>query len=166
EGRVLLPEHSPALARAQEAGAEVDDDGSLLVARTVAAQGRSRAFLGGRSVPVALLGELAEELVTVHGQSEQVRLRSPRRQRQALDEFAGREHLATLATYRAAWAERTTLQSRRAEVVERADERAREAELLRLGLAEVERIDPQPGEDHALAAEAQRLGHVEDLRVA
>ncbi len=50
-----MPEGSPAVVRAEEAGAELDE-GTLLVSRTVSAEGRSRAHLGGRSVPVGLLG--------------------------------------------------------------------------------------------------------------
>ena len=166
EGRLLVPERSPVAERAAEAGAELDDDGSLVVLRTVAAEGRSRAFLGGRSVPQGVLAELADDLVTVHGQSDQARLRSPARQRQALDAFAGAGHGATLDAYRSTWAELGRLDEELADLTSRAQERAREAELLRLGLAEVERVDPQPGEDRELAAETERLANAEDLRAA
>ena len=88
EGRVVADSASLA-ARVDETGAVLDDDGSLLIVRTVAAQGRSRTHLGGRSVPQAVLADLAEDLVTIHGQSDQMRLRSPQRQREALDSFAG-----------------------------------------------------------------------------
>lgn len=171
EGRVVLPAASPALVRAEEAGAELDDDGSLLLVRTVGAggeggSGRSRAFVGGRSVPQAVLGELAAALVTVHGQADQARLRSPAHQREALDAFVGPQHAETLGRYRAAWSERARVDAELGELVGRAQDRSREAELLRLGLGEVERVDPQPGEDVALAEEAERLAHAEDLRAA
>ena len=165
EGCFVVDPTSPAALRAVEAGAELDD-GVLTVLRTVAAAGRSRAHLGGRTVPQAVLAELAEHLVTVHGQADQARLRSPVRQRAALDAFAGPEHGAVLDDYRAAWAERQRLAAELTELVDHAQDRARETELLRLGLAEVERVDPQPGEDLELAAEAERLGHAEDLRTA
>ncbi len=166
EGRIAVPGSSPVTERAVEAGAQLDDDGTLVVLRTVAAEGRSRAFLGGRSVPQAVLSELADDLVTVHGQADQARLRSPGRQRQALDAFAGVEHARTLAEYRTAWAELARLDEEIDDLTTRAQDRAREAELLRLGLAEVERVDPQPGEDVELAAETERLAHAEDLRAA
>jgi DNA repair protein RecN (Recombination protein N) len=171
EGRVLVPAGSPVLARAEEAGAALDEDGGLLLVRTVAAAtdgapGRSRAHLGGRSVPQAVLGELAESLITVHGQQDQARLRSPARQREALDAFAGDAHAAVLAEYRTAWTARGELQARIEDLTGRRQELAREAELLRLGLAEVERVAPQPGEDAALAEEVERLSHAEDLRSA
>ena len=171
EGRVVLDADHAAVARALEAGAEVDEDGSLLLVRTVGAAGesgtgRSRAFVGGRSVPQSVLAELAESLVTVHGQADQARLRSSAHQRAALDEFAGPDHGRTLREYREAWAERARVRQELAELVDRAQDRSREAELLRLGLAEVERVDPQPGEDVELATEEQRLAHAEELRVA
>ncbi|QZN84416.1 DNA repair protein RecN [Cellulomonas sp. C5510] len=171
EGRVLVAAGSPVLARAREAGAALDDDGGLVLVRTVTAPtedapGRSRAHLGGRSVPQAVLGELAEHLVTVHGQQDQARLRSPAHQREALDAFAGAAHQDLLGEYREAWAERARLQATIDDLTARRQDLAREAELLRLGLAEVERVDPQPGEDEQLAAEIERLEHAEDLRAA
>ena len=164
EGRVVLQPDSPALQRARDAGAEPDDDGSLVLVRTITA-GRSRAVVGGRTVPQAVLGQIADELVTVHGQAEQARLRTPSRQRQALDEFAGPEHLARLAEHREAWTVRARLVAELETLVGQAQERAREAELLRLGLTEIERVDPQPGEDDELGALATRLANTEDLRI-
>jgi DNA repair protein RecN (Recombination protein N) len=166
EGRVRVAGRPAVLRRVDDAGGDVDDDGTVLILRTVAAEGRSRAHLGGRSVPQGVLGELADDLVTVHGQSDQLRLRTPSHQRAALDGFAGPAHRELLERYRTAWAERTALQAEVDDLTARAGERAREAELLRLGLAEVERVDPQPGEDADLTALVSRLGNVEELRVA
>ena len=166
EGRFVVDAGSWVLERAREAGAEIDDDGTLVVARTVAAAGRSRAFLGGRSVPQAVLAQIADGLVTVHGQQDQARLRSPRRQREALDAFAGAAHAENLDTYRAAWAERQRVAAELDDVVTHAQERHREAELLRIGLTEVERVAPQAGEEAELSAEQERLSHAEDLRTA
>src|SRR4051794_29330490 len=103
EGRLLLPADSPVWDRAADAGADPDDDGSLILARTLSAEGRSRAFLGGRSVPVGVVAELAEGLLAVHGQTDQLRLSRPAEQRRALDRYAGAEHLAVLDRYRAAY---------------------------------------------------------------
>lgn len=171
EGRVRLDGRVRALELVREAGGELDDDGTLLLLRTVTAEtsdgpGRSRAHLGGRSVPQAVLADLAGDLVTVHGQADQMRLRTPARQREALDAFAGPDHAAVLDRHRDAWAARTRAAAELAELVERGADRAREAELLRVGLAEVERVAPQPGEDVALAEESTRLSHAEELRAA
>ena len=119
-----------------------------MLARNVSAEGRSRAFAGGASVPVSVLAELAEPLVAVHGQSDQHRLLAPRAQRDALDRFAGEQVAEPLARLRRA-ARPPAGQAERelAEVTPRARERAREADLLRFGLDEMAAVEPRPGED-------------------
>lgn len=165
EGIFAVDTDAPVADRAREAGADVDD-GALVVARTLSSAGRSRAHLGGRTVPQSVLAELAEHLVTVHGQADQARLRSPARQRAALDAFAGPDHGELLTGYRASWSERQRLVAELADLEAHTQDRTREQELLRVGLAEIERVNPQPGEDLELAAEAERLGHAEELRAA
>ncbi len=165
EGRVAVEESSPSAVRAAEAGGELDD-GVLLLARTVSAEGRSRAHVGGRSVPVGLLADLGADLVAVHGQSDQQRLLQPMRQRDALDRFAGEAHVQTLTRYRAGYARLGVLQAELAAITNLARERAQEADLLRFGLAEVSAVAPVPGEDLELATEASRLGHADELSAA
>ena len=149
----------------EESGGEVEDD-RVVLARNVAAQGRSRAWVGGASVPVATLGEVAEPLVAVHGQSDQHRLLRAGAQRAALDRFGGEELAVTAADYAQLWAELAATERTLAEVVGSARERAREADQLRFGLGEVEAVDPRPGEDAELAAEEARLGFADTLRAA
>ncbi|MET9935385.1 MULTISPECIES: DNA repair protein RecN [unclassified Streptomyces] len=165
EGRISVPPGAPAAVRAEEAGAELDE-GVLLVSRTVSAEGRSRAHLGGRSVPVGLLAELADELVAVHGQTDQQGLLKPARQRGALDRYAGGAVSAPLASYGEAYRRLRAVTAELDEITTRARERAQEADLLRFGLDEVEVVAPLPGEDAELAAEAERLGHAEALASA
>lgn len=138
----------------------------LLLSRTVMAEGRSRAHVGGRSAPVGLLTELAEGLVAVHGQSDQQRLLRPSKQLGALDRFAGAAVAEPLAGYVARYTRLRAVESELDEVTSQVRERAREADLLRLGLEEIERVDPQPGEDVALLAEEERLAHADALRAA
>jgi DNA repair protein RecN (Recombination protein N) len=165
EGRISVAPHSPAAVRAEEAGAELDD-GALLVSRTVSAEGRSRAYVGGRSVPAALLGELADDLVAVHGQTDQQGLLRPARQRQALDRYAGDAVAEPLAKYKAAYRRLREVSAELDELTTRARERAQEADLLRFGLNEIAAAEPRAGEDAELAAEAGRLGHAEALASA
>ncbi|MFF2190746.1 DNA repair protein RecN [Streptomyces sp. NPDC058155] len=165
EGRLTMPADAPAALRAAEAGAELDD-GALLVSRTVSAEGRSRAHIGGRSVPVGVLAELADDLVAVHGQTDQQGLLRPARQRQALDRYAGDAVAAPLAKYTDAYRRLRTVATELAELTTRARERAQEADLLRFGLNEIAAVEPLPGEDTELAAEAERLGHAEALASA
>ncbi|WP_320069841.1 DNA repair protein RecN [Micromonospora sp. RTGN7] len=161
-GRVAAAVH----ARVTDAGGEPDDDGSLLLSRTVTVEGRSRAHLGGRSMPVAMLGEVGEQVVAVHGQSDQLRLLRPTEQRAALDRFAGPEHEKLLDALREAYARWRTVVEDLADRRRNARARNQEVDLLRLGLDEISRVDPQPGEDAELKAEAQRLEHAEGLRTA
>lgn len=165
EGRLVLPEGHPALQRAAEAGAELDE-GALLLSRTVGTDGRSRAHLGGRSVPVGLLGELADDVLAVHGQSDQQRLLQPARQRAALDRYGGLAVLALRERYSTQWTRWRQVRSLLEQLRAAAEERRREAELLRLGLAEVEAVAPEPGEGEVLAAEIDRLANADDLRTA
>lgn len=165
EGRVRVAGRPEVLRRVDEAGGEVEDDGTVVILRTVA-DGRSRAHLGGRGVPQGVLAEIAEDLFTVHGQADQLRLRTAAKQREALDAFAGPAHQRVLDRYRAAWTERSGLLSEIADLTTKGAERAREVELLRIGLEEIERVDPQPGEDADLAALVERLSNAEALRMA
>ncbi|WP_312720901.1 DNA repair protein RecN [Mobilicoccus sp.] len=164
EGVLDLPAAHPALLRAADAGAE-DEDGELVLVRTVAAQGRSRAHVGGRTAPVGVLGELGEMLVVVHGQADQWRLRSPEEHRVMLDESD--PAIAPLVrAYREAYTRYTGARAELAHLRELDERRTSEADALRAGLADLERLDPQPGEDLALAAESERLSHVDGLRTA
>ena len=166
EGRLALPADSPVWERAADAGADPDDDGTLILARTVSAEGRSRAHLGGRSVPVGVIAELAEGLLAVHGQSDQLRLSRPAEQRRALDRYAGTAHLELLDRYREAhtrWRQLAAdLERRRG----RARELAQAADVLRHGLEEIDTVGPQPGEDDELDTQARRLSDADALRAA
>jgi DNA repair protein RecN (Recombination protein N) len=166
EGLLRVDERTPGLAdRVDDAGGEVED-GRVLLARQLSAEGRSRAFAGGASVPVAALAAMAEPLVAVHGQSDQHRLLRPAAQRDALDSFAGTKALALRERYAEQHQALRDTERELADVVANARERAREADLLRFGLGEVEAVDPAPGEDASLAAEEQRLGYADSLRTA
>ncbi|MFB7258218.1 DNA repair protein RecN [Streptomyces nojiriensis] len=165
EGRIVMRPDAPAAVRAEEAGAELDD-GVLLISRTVSAEGRSRAHVGGRSVPVGLLAELADDLVAVHGQTDQQGLLRPARQRQALDRYAGDAVAVPLEKYGSAYRRLRSVAVELEEITTRARERAQEADLLRFGLDEIAAVEPVAGEDTELAAEAERLGHAESLSSA
>jgi DNA repair protein RecN (Recombination protein N) len=161
----------PAFSEAVDAAGGEVEDGRVVLARTVAAQtpsgaGRSRAFVGGAAVPVTTLGDVAEPLVAVHGQSDQHRLLRPKAQRDALDRFGGDPVVSALERYRTLHRRLHDVETELGDVTATQRERAREADLLRFGLAEIEAVDPQPGEDASLAAEESRLGFADTLRTA
>ena len=169
EGLLRVPADGPwaaaLAARVDDVGGEIDE-GSLVVARQISAEGRSRAFAGGVSVPVGALSDLIDPLVAVHGQSDQHRLLQASAQRDALDRFAGPRAVKLREEYAAGYRALRETEAELAAVVESARERAREADLLRFGLGEVEAVEPVPGEDVALAAEEARLGFSDTLRTA
>ena len=149
-------------AEAVEAiGGDLDDGVELATLRQVSSQGRSRATVGGAQVPVSTLAGLLAELATIHGQSEQVRLSSPERQRELLDAFAAP---AALEDYRRDFAEHRRITEELARLEAEAMNRAREIDVLRFGLEEIAAVNPQEGEDDALAAEAVRLADADDLK--
>jgi DNA repair protein RecN (Recombination protein N) len=167
EGRLRIEADGHVAQQVLESGGELDDDGrTLIVSRSVSAEGRSRAHAGGRSVPVSLLTYLAGDLVAVHGQADQQQLLRTARQRQALDEFAGPALTAILADYQRAYGRHRDVQAELAELTTRARERAAEAEDLQRALAEIEGGQPVAGEDAQLLAEEERLGHADALHAA
>lgn len=149
-----------------DAGATVDDDGTIIVARTVGASTRSRATLGGRTVPHALLGELADHAVTVHGQSDQVRLRTPSRQRAMVDAFAGAAHLELIGEYREAWSAWADARAALAAMEEGAATQRAAIEQLRADLDAIDAVSPEPGEDDLLASRIAVLENEAEVRAA
>jgi len=167
EGRLRIDPDSTVARQVNESGGDLDDDGStLILLRSVSAEGRSRASAGGRSVPVSLLTYLADDLVAVHGQADQQQLLRPGRQRQALDQFAGPEFAELLASYQRAYHRHADVRAELDELTTMARERAREADDLRHGVAEIQRAEPAEGEDIELMAEDERLAHADALQAA
>jgi DNA repair protein RecN (Recombination protein N) len=167
EGRLRIDPGGLVAQQVLEAGGELDDEGrTLIVSRSVSAEGRSRAFAGGRSVPVSLLTYLAEDLVAVHGQADQQQLLRTARQRQALDRFAGPELHAVLTDYQRAYHRHREIRAELDELTRAARDRAAEAEDLRRGLSEIEQAAPAEGEDGLLLAEEDRLAHADALHAA
>ena len=170
EAVVRLPRGHRALALAEEAGGtteEIDEQSSeLLLARTVNASGRSRAHVGGCSAPIGTLAQIGQSLVAVHGQSDQLRLKSPAEQRQSLDLYAGEELASLLEKYRENYERYRTAAAELKEVRENSRARALEAQSLQGALEEIAAVNPRAGEDDELKAEMVKLMNVEALRIA
>lgn len=170
EGHWEVAAEGPVADRVRDAGGDVDYGGGgraqLVLGRTVGSDGRSRATVGGRSAPVGVLSELSPHLVVVHGQSEQIRLKSATAQREALDRFAGAPLVALLGDYQEAFQRWQTDRSELDLLLAERDRRTREADDLRTAMTEIEAAAPQRGEDAALTEQAERLTNLEDLRLA
>ncbi|MGW4474610.1 DNA repair protein RecN [Nonomuraea sp. NPDC004354] len=165
EGTLVVETGGRVAQQVEDVGGEVED-GELIISRTVSAEGRSRAWLGGRTVPVGTLTYLADDLVAVHGQMDQQRLLQPGRQRAALDRYAGDDLVKPLRAYSQAYKRHKQVAALLEELTTKARERAQEADLLRFGLEEIEKVDPKEGEDVELRAEEERLSHADALRGA
>ncbi|WP_185086254.1 DNA repair protein RecN [Nonomuraea muscovyensis] len=165
EGTLVIEPVGRVAQQVEDIGGEVDE-GELIISRTVSAEGRSRAWLGGRTVPVGTLTYLADDLVAVHGQMDQQRLLQPARQRAALDRYAGNDLVKPLRAYTQAYKRHKQVAAQLEELTTRARERAQEADMLRFGLDEIEKVDPKPGEDVELRGEEERLSHADALRGA
>ena len=165
EAAVDVPAGSVLEQIVAEAGGVIED-GELLLGRVLSAQGRSRAFVGGSGVPATVLSDVSDELVAVHGQSDQHRLLRAVEQRAALDQFAGNEFAATLRDYTPKFTRLREIDRRVDELRTHAQERARELDLLTFGLDEIAVVEPQAGEDESLLVEEGRLAHAEALVMA
>ncbi len=168
EGRfvttALAPEVSAQVTELVDAaGGRADENGEFIASRTVNAAGRSRAHLGGRSVPAATLAEFTGPLLTIHGQNDQLRLLAPDQQLAALDRFDP-AIAPLLADYRAAWRTWRDLARDLRQRTESRRELAQEIDRLQFALDEIDAVEPEPGEDVELVTQIRRLQDVDTLR--
>ena len=142
------------------------DAEEVVLARRVSAEGRTRAYVNGRSASASDLRELAEPLIAFYGQHEHRRLTLSSAQLDVLDGFCGPEQAARRARAADAWARVRGLEARLEALRERAGSRERELDLVAYELAEIEEVAPTVEEKRELEAERARLRHVEALRGA
>lgn len=148
----------------EQLGGELDSD-TLIVNRTVTSDGRSRAALGGAQTPAGALADLASRLVTVHGQSDQLRLRSIAAQRDALDEFGGTEIANAKNSYALSFQAFKELQARLLRLQSAASTDQRRVSELKELLSDIEKLAPIEGELEDIEERINRLANVEALRI-
>jgi len=142
------------------------DAEEVVLARRVSAEGRTRAYLCGRSAAVGDLREVAAALLSFYGQHEHRKLMLASAQLEMLDGFCGAEHLARRAAFGATYARVRGLASALEDLRERAGARERELDLLAFELAEIEAADPSEAEEAELLGARGRMRHLEALRAA
>lgn len=130
-------------------------DGEVILRRIVRADGGSRAFVNDQAVSVGLMKELGDMLVEVQGQHDARGLMDVARHREILDEAAGAGPL--LAAVRGAHAQRQEAASVLAGLERDLAAARAEEEWLRHAVAELDALDPQPGEEEELAARRSQL---------
>jgi DNA repair protein RecN (Recombination protein N) len=164
EGRIFST-NPELLTRLQELGCDTSED-EILINRTVSSDGRSRAAIGGTAVPVSVLEEITSELVTIHGQSEQIRLRSPAKQREALDSFGGTGLAEAKTAYLGTFREFQELRSRIERMRTASETDQLKLNALRLKIADIAGLESQVGEFNEVEEQIHRLSNVESLRSA
>ncbi|MEA2247869.1 MAG: repair protein RecN, partial [Solirubrobacteraceae bacterium] len=142
------------------------DAEELVLARRVSAEGRTRAYLGGRSATVADLRDVGAALISFYGQHEHRKLMLASSQLEILDGFCGAEHLDRRAEFARVFSHARSIEGRLAELRERAGARERELDLLEYELGEIDTAAPDEQEEADLLAGRDRLRHLEALRAA
>lgn len=169
EASVDVPTASPVVDRVRAAGGVTEerpgDDVELIIGRHVAASGRSRAVVGGATVPLSLLSDVGAAVAQRHSQSDQIGLRSSRTQRQALDRFAGAELAEALGRYQQKYCAYLELSERLSAVTSAEQTRGDRVELLTAELAAIDEVAPTVEDGDELTVAIARLANAEALRL-
>ena len=150
---IALPPNHPALGLLAEQGIEADPGEPLLLRRTLRSDGGSRAFIGSSPVAAGTLRDLAGLAVEIHGQHDDRGLLNPRGHRALLDAFGAIDTGAAADS----WATVTHVESELARQRAEAAEAERDRDYLAHAVAEIEALDPQPGEETSLAEERSAI---------
>jgi DNA repair protein RecN (Recombination protein N) len=151
----------------EELGERLPEDAEeVVLARRVSAEGRTRAYLGGRSATAADLRDVGGALLSFYGQHEHRKLTLASAQLEILDGFCGDAHAARLQAFGEAYARERELRGRLQELEARAGARDRELDLLEWELQEIDEARPSESEEAELVAERERLRHLEALLAA
>lgn len=149
--------------QAQSAGSDCVDN-QLFINRTVPRTGRSRAVLNGHSAPRTVLSDISEQLVTIHGQSEQLKIASISKQRDFLDAYAG--NIEQREEYSQAFRAYTELKSKLERVHNEQTQSIARIDYLRESIARIEEVHPQVGEDEELKARRDAIEHSAEIIAA
>lgn len=141
---------------------EIDSDDELIIRREVLENGKGRARVNGAVVSLPDLQKLGDELIQMHGQSEQLLLRDTRTHAKMLDDYAGNGELLT--EYRKQWALWNSIQSKIAETEERAKNLAAQKDFLKFQYEELSKAALKEGEEEALEEKVSSASKVETER--
>lgn len=148
----------------EQLGADQDDD--LVITRTVTSEGKSRAIIGGANIPAGSLSDIAENLVVIHGQSEQIRLRSSSTQREALDTYGGETLREIKNGYQQVYKSWLDAKARLERLEQSSKDRDRRIQEINEFLTEMDQLQPEPEELDSISERLNRLENVEVIRNA
>lgn len=151
----------PALAALADAGVEPDEDGCIMLQRTLTADGRSAVRINGRAATVSVLREVVPRLINIHGQSETRILTDPQHHRRILDSYA--DCGEALAAYREAYAALTEVRHRIRELSGDESARIRTVEMLRYQIEDIDALSLREGEEERLTEKRARLKNMERI---
>lgn len=155
---------NPHLQKAMdEAGAPCQDD-ELFLSRTIPVKGRSRSVANGKSVPRSVLSEAGGSLITIHGQTQQLKLSSAASQREFLDRCAQDDR--QLEAYQQAYQSIRQIDERLENLVQEQSRVQAQADYLREAIARIEKVDPQRGEDQELKEQRSRIENAAEIAEA
>ncbi|MBZ9732548.1 DNA repair protein RecN [Mesorhizobium sp. CA18] len=163
QGQVIavfdVPRNHP--ARALLAGNDIEDDGDIILRRVQTADGRTRVFVNDQPSSVTLMRDVGRALVEIHGQHDERALVDPSAHRELLDSFGG--HLGAVRGTGEAWRYWRNCEQELSRHRAKVEAAAREADYLRASVAELARLDPQPGEETELAELRATMMRVEKI---
>lgn len=148
-------------ASLSEIGINSDDDGNLLIQRSVGCDGKSQIKINGRAVSLAVLRAVTPMLVSIHGQSDTRDLTDERRQMEILDIYADSTQL--LEKYKSVYAKLCEVRAKKAKLAEQDKERERLKEILEYQIKDITSLSPRAGEEDALIEKKLKLKHREKI---
>lgn len=140
------------------------DDGCVIISRTVPKAARGRIVVGGRPLPLKALSELTGSLVTIHGQSDQWKMRQSAAQQQLLDEYAGERHGRLLSQYGQAWKAAVEAKKHLDQLLANYDQQQIEVSYLTELTEKIDQLQPEEGEEQSLQERISRLDNALELR--
>lgn len=150
------------IAKLSELGAEVDENGEMMLSRTITTDGRSVCRINGRAVPLSLLRAVGQILVAIHGQHDTKSLLDPASHLSVLDRFANNE--AELQSYQSVYREIQSVKGKLSTLLKEKAETKRLSELLRTQAKEIDAVSPKIGETEQLEQKRKFLQSARHLR--
>ena len=144
-----------------EAGVSADEDGNILIQRTVFADGRSQIKLNGRTVTLGILKAITPALVNIHGQSNTAAITDPRRQLELIDVYASNDVL--LSEYKSAFSELESVRRRISDIKKQETERARLLEILEYQINDIDALSLHEGEEEELVDKKLKIKNSEKI---
>ena len=151
-----------ALEKLEELGLEADDDGSVMLQKSITDDGRSQVKINGRTIPSSVQRELASALINIHGQNDNQLFLQKSSHISLLDAFA--ECGEELASYRSVYDEYTDIKSKLEELESGDKEKNRLIEIYRYQISEIDALKLKDGEEDVLEAECKKLRNIENIK--